>query len=91
MAKQFNEIKKNIIENFFNKNYKYSCVSVKNAIVNDIKTRSMFGLTYDIEKDIMRMDIGDGIEIDFKFEWEEKTYHSSLNKDVKMYKLINIA
>ena len=32
----YNEIKKNIIENFFNRNYRYTVVSCRKRIIDDI-------------------------------------------------------
>ena len=72
--KEYNEIKKNIIENFFNKMYKYGCCNNKKFIISDIKERTIFPCEYDENTDIMTLHLGDGIGIDLKFIWEVREH-----------------
>lgn len=72
--KEYNEIKKNIIENFFNKMYKYGCCNNKMFIISDIQQRSMFPCKYDEGTDVLTMVLGDGISVDFSFKWESREH-----------------
>jgi len=84
----YNEIKQNIIKNFLNKGYLYACGCKKEPIINKIIENKIFETTYDYNKDIMTMVLGNGISIDFKFDWTQSAY--SNNSNMIYYKITNI-
>lgn len=74
----YDEIKKNIITNFINRNYRYASVMLKNSVINDIRQRFPFPFTYDYETDIMHIKMGNEVNIDLQFTWNytpHKRYH----------------
>ena len=85
----YNEIKQNIINNFFNKLYKNNICSYKNGIINDIQERCPFII--DILNDeftLMKMTLGDGSILIFNLKWDERK--NKHNQDLTYYKLIEI-
>lgn len=82
----YNEIKNNIINNFFNTHYLWTCVLSKNIVIHDIKKRCPFDIEINSDNDILTMNLGDNIVIDFNFTWEKKV---NTNNNV-IYKLVNI-
>lgn len=75
----YNEIKQNIIENFLNKGYLYSCGYKKESIIGKIIENGIFDTIYDYKTDVMTMKLGDNINIDFNFEWAESSYSNTNN------------
>lgn len=84
----YNEIKQNIIKNFLNKGYLYACGCKKEPIIDKIIENKIFETTYDYKNDIMTMVLGNGISIDFKFDWTQSTYSNHPN--MIHYKIANI-
>jgi hypothetical protein len=82
----YDEIKKNIINNFFNTYYLWSCVLTKNTVIGDIKNRCPFEVETNTDNDILTMNLGDNIIIDFNLTWEKKV---NVN-NIVVYKLVNI-
>ena len=78
----YETVRNNIINNFLNRNYRWTCVTNKKTILNDMIDRSPFPFTYDYDKDILMITLGDNINIDVHFIWEYKN-------DRKIYHLIN--
>jgi hypothetical protein len=77
----YNEIKKNIIENFFNRNYRYTVVSCRKRIIDDISERLPFVVTTNNACDILVIYLGDNISISFALTWEVKNNGSmTVNK-----------
>lgn len=70
MKKNYDAIRENIINNFLVRNYLWTCVSRKEALFNDMKDRSPFPFTYDYEKDVLLVCLGNNINISFNFIWE---------------------
>jgi len=83
----YSEIKKNIIDNFLNKNYLYTCGCSKPHIVQHIIDYSIFKTSYDFDNDILTMYLGDNVNITFNFIWES---YNKQNITTLFYKLINI-
>lgn len=79
--KEYNEIKKNIIEKFLVPYYKYTCIKLKNTIIYDISKRSIFPISYD--NDNLIFELGDGINIVIKIVFEE-----TINKDFRIVDFI---
>ena len=84
----YNEIKQKIIKNFLNKGYLYVCGCKKEPIINRIIENQIFDTTYNYNNDVMTMVLGNGISIDFNFEWTQSTY--SNHSDMIHYKITNI-
>ena len=78
----YETIRNNIINNFLNRNYRWTCVSNKKAVFNDMIDRSPFPFTYDYDKDILMVTLGDNINISVHFIWEYENDH-------RLYHLIN--
>jgi hypothetical protein len=64
----YDEIKKNLIDNFFNRNYLWTSLVSKNTIVNFIKEKSLFPIAGN--SDMITMNLGNDISIMFILEWE---------------------
>jgi len=64
----YDEIKKNIIDNFFNRNYLWTSLISKNTIVNFIKEKSVFPIAGN--GDMITMNLGNDISLMFILEWE---------------------
>ncbi len=77
----YDEIKKNLIDNFFNRNYLWASLVSKNTIVNFIKEKSVFPIAGN--SDMITMNLGNDISIMFILEWE-------ITKDNR-YRLIKIS
>lgn len=78
----YEAVRNNIINNFLNRNYRWTCVSNKETVFNDMRDRSPFPFTYDYDKDILMVTLGDNINIAVHFIWEYKN-------DRRLYHLIN--
>lgn len=86
----YNEIKQNIIDNFFNKGYLYTYACSKQAIIDKIFENTIFPINY-YNNDVINMNLGDKVNISFKLNWEVITSVNKLNnKETKYYKLIKI-
>ena len=75
---KYTEVKTNIINNFFNPNYRYTCVIDKKFVITDISKRFTFPFKYDYDNDIMAILLGNNINIDINFKWnftENKKFH----------------
>ena len=83
----YNEIKKNIINNFLNKNYLYTCGCSKPHIIQNIINNNIFNTSYNFNNDVMTMSLGNNVVIKFNFIWES---YNKQNTVTKFYKLINI-
>ena len=87
----YNEIKQNIIKNFLNKGYLYSCGYSKESIIGKIIENGIFDTIYDYKTDMMTMKLGDNISVDFNFEWAESSYSNTHNITNRIhYKIVNI-
>lgn len=82
----YNEIKNNIINNFLNTHYLWSCVLTKNSVIHDIRKRCPFDIEINDDNDVLTMNLGDNIVIDFNLTWEKKV---NVN-NIIVYKLVNI-
>ena len=83
----YNEIKQNIIKNFLNKGYLYTCGCKKEPIINKIIENGVFPTVYNYQNDMMTMNLGNGIIIDFKFEWLMSNFEKNKSQ---YYKIANI-
>lgn len=70
----FSEIKKNIIDNFLNKYYRFTCISDKGMIFSDLEKRCPFPFISNNECTEIKMNLGNGISIDIYFDWEYREY-----------------
>ena len=66
----FSEIKKNIIDNFLNKYYRFTRISDKGMIFSDLEQRCPFPFTHNDEYTEIKMTLGNGISINIYFDWE---------------------
>lgn len=82
MNSQFEEIKKNIIENFLVPYYKHTAIHLINTVIYDVKSRSWFPCEYDYDNDIMTFVLGNDVNINIKFLWQ------SHKENIDMYNLI---
>ena len=72
--KEYNEIKKNIINKFLIPFYKDTCVKLKNTVIADMQKRSWFPII--CEDDNIIFNLGDDINITIKI-----TYVNTQNGD----------
>ena len=87
----YKEIKKNFIERFFNKNFKWTYGYSKKAIVGRIKDFCPFDYEYDYKTDELTMRLGDGVVVTFNFKWECHEHTNKVNNiNSAVYKLIDI-
>ena len=85
----YEEIKNNIIENFFNTHYLLTSCLNKDIIINDIKERMPFEVSWKTN-DSINMNLGDGINVVFNLKWESEIRKISSGKEYTNYKLIKI-
>lgn len=78
----YSEIKKNVIERFLVPLYKFTMIRQKRIAIKNIEERFPFKIDYNYETDVMKIYLGDNINIDITFEWEEKE-----NNGYKVYRL----
>ena len=86
----YNEIKTNLINNFFNKHFRYTTVSTKKMLVESIDQLCPFACKFNYENDNMTVILGNNINIDFHFIFKESEYTNKLNYKTNSYKLVNI-
>lgn len=93
MEKNYNEIKQNLINNFFNKGYK-NTIADKKIIISDMQDRCPFEIKMNEDDSTMEMILGNGINLIFNLDWQERftLKAEGINKLVKhpCYKLISI-
>ena len=68
----YNEIKQNFIEKFFNKNFRYTTVSVKEAVIDKIRFIFPFDFTVSDNVKFITLHLGNNVDVTFKFHWTEK-------------------
>jgi len=83
----YNEIKQNIINNVLNKRYLYAFGCKKESMIDNIIENNIFASKYDYNNDILTMNLGDNVIIDFKFEWGTTSYSTT---NLPQYKITNI-
>jgi len=83
----YNEIKQNIINNILNERYLYTFGCRKESMVDNIIKNSIFTSKYDYDNDILTMDLGDNVIIDFKIDWGTTSYSTT---SLPQYKITNI-
>ena len=66
------EIKENVIKRFLVPLYKFPMIRKKRIAIKNIEERFPFKIDYDYETDIMKIYLGNDINIEIEFEWEEK-------------------
>jgi len=66
----YEEVKSNIINNFLNKSYLNTFSITKEYIIDRILSDCIFPTTYDYDKDILTMNLGNDIVIDFNIKWD---------------------
>lgn len=69
---KYNEIKNNFVNNFFDKIFTHSTVSVKNHIFEKMKEYCPFTITPLNDCAMARIDLGDDIVLTFNLEWNER-------------------
>lgn len=74
ISSSYDQIKKNFIEKFLNTNFRYSTVTIKKAIID--KMEYIFPFEFDYNNDLTKvwLNLGDGINIEFNFEWEQRKH-----------------
>ena len=68
----YDTIKNNILKNFLLRNYLWTCIVRKEALFEDMVDRSPFPFNYDYNKDILVINLGDGVNVSFNFKWNVK-------------------
>ena len=68
----YNEIKQNFIDNFFNKIFVHSTVSVKNHIFEKMNTYCPFKIVPGDDYETLTVIMGDGINLEFNVDWVKK-------------------
>ena len=66
----YNEIKKNIIITFLNPLYRYSSVTKKENIVNNMIDKTWFPITYCNDTETLVFHLGNNINISIKVIWK---------------------
>lgn len=89
MNNNYNEIRQNLIEKFFNRNYRYTCVTCKNSVINDMKNRLPFNIN--CNNDVLYINLGNNIDLTFNLTWEKKEKEDKVQKMPSIYyRLIKI-
>lgn len=86
----YDEIRQNLIDNFFNKHYRYSRVSLRKAVFEDMKQRLPFPFTFNDSCTSMQVILGNGISFIFNIHWEEKIYKNTMGREMRSHRLISI-
>ena len=68
----YKEIKQNFINNFFNKIFTHSTVSVKNHIFEKMREYCPFKITPTFDCTMLKVELGDDIVLNFNLEWNER-------------------
>ena len=85
----YNEIRNNLIENFFNRNYRYTCVTCKNSVISDMKNRLPFNIN--CNNDVLYINLGNNVDLTFNLTWEKKEKEDKVKKAPSIYyRLIKI-
>jgi len=66
----YDTIKNNILKNFLNRNYLWTCIVRKEALFEDMIDRSPFPFNYDYNKDVLMVNLGNDINVSFNFKWD---------------------
>jgi hypothetical protein len=66
----YDTIKNNILKNFLNRNYLWTCIVRKEALFEDMTDRSPFPFNYDYDKDVLMVNLGNDINVSFNFKWD---------------------
>ena len=83
MAKNFDVVRTNIINNFLNRNYLWTCVTHKKAVFDDMVDRSPFPFEYNYDNYVLMVNLGNNINIAVNFTWEHRNNN--------LYRLIKIS
>ena len=65
----YETIKANILSNFLNRNYLYTCVFNKESLFANMMEHTVFPFEYDYDNDVLNVNLGDGISVSFNFIW----------------------
>lgn len=69
---KYNEIKDNFVNNFFDKIFTHSTVSVKKHIFEKMREYCPFDITTSSDFNTLRIDLGNDIVLSFNIEWNER-------------------
>lgn len=86
----YEEIKKNLIEHFFNTHYRWTCCTTKGSLFSDMQTRCPFRFKIESNGEAIEMNLGNNVVISFNFIWEEKPFVNNCGKNMTSYRLIKI-
>ncbi len=75
----YKEIKQNFIDNFINKMFLHSSVSVKKHVFEKMNTYSPFKIIPSEDFNKMQVILGDGIVLDFNIEWTDRQVKDRFN------------
>ena len=84
----YEEIKKNIIEHFFNTHYLWACCVNKKFIFDNMQNNCPFNIIVNENGNTIIMNLGNNINISFNLKWEER--HIDNSKYIN-YRLISIS
>ncbi len=76
---EYKEIKQNFIDNFINKMFLHSSVSVKNHVFEKMNTYSPFKIIPSEDFNKMQVILGDGIVLDFNIKWTNRQVKDRVN------------
>lgn len=83
-------IKKNFIENFFNRHYRYTVCACKSGLENDIALRCPFPVEWMNNDNVICINLDDNISLMFNLVWEERLSNANHGKQITTYRLIKI-
>jgi len=69
---EYKEIKKNIIERFLNRNYRYVVLTNKSILSADIEQRLPFSCVFENNFNNLIINLGDNVKVELNVHWESR-------------------
>ena len=73
-----------------NTHYLWTTSMSKIAIINNLRNRCPFDVQTDSDGDIIIMNLGNNISLNFNLNWEIKTYENNVGRKMVSYRLVKI-
>ena len=69
---EYKEIKKNIIERFLNRNYRYVVLTNKSILSIDMEQRLPFSCVFENNFNNLIINLGDNVKVELNVHWESR-------------------
>lgn len=69
---EYKEIKKNIIERFLNRNYRYVVLTNKSILSTDMEQRLPFSCVFENNFNNLIINLGDNVKVELNVHWESR-------------------